>query len=241
MKLSQLFFPPSLKARHVKRTFVSSPDDEASRPTRKVIEMALQVVGRTLEMDLSDISQRMTSTPRWPDVWPGEHYRLLAGFVAHLQPTTVVEVGTHTGLSALSLKKYLPQGSKLVTFDLLKWDEIPGTSLTRGDFEDGRLVQVLANLADPGAFREHADLLAGAELIFVDGPKDGRFEPAFAEQLGKLPFRTPPWVIFDDIRDLNMLQFWRDIQYPKLDLSSFGHWTGTGLTYWDHAERTPRG
>ena len=238
MKLSQLFSRPPVKARHVKRTFVSSPDDEVSRPTRKLIEMILKVASRTLDVDVSDISQRMTTTPRWPDVWPGEHYRLLAGCVAQLQPTTVVEVGTHTGLSALSLKKYLPQRGRLVTFDLLKWDKIPGSYLTRGDFEDGRLVQVLANLADPSAFREHADLLAGAELIFVDGPKDRRFEPAFAEQLEKVTFRTPPWVVFDDIRDLNMLQFWRDIRYPKLDISSFGHWTGTGLVYWNHAERT---
>jgi len=46
-------------------------------------------------------------------------------------------------------------------------------------------------------------------------------------------FKTELWVIFDDIRDLNMLQFWRDIAPPKLDLSSFGHWTGTGLVRWN--------
>lgn len=236
MKLSRLLFPPPVKARHVKRTFVSSPDDEASRPTRKVIEMALAVVARALDVDLADVSRRMTeSEPRWPDIWPGEHYRLLAGFVAHLQPTTVVEVGTHTGMSALSLKQYLPERSRLVTFDLIKWDDVPGTCLSERDFDDGRLAQIIADLADPDKFRKHRDLLAKAELIFVDGPKDGRFEPAFARHLDEIPFDTPPWVIFDDIRDLHMLQFWRDIRYPKLDMSSFGHWTGTGLACWDKA------
>ena len=80
MKLSQLFFPPPVRARHVKRTYVSSPDDEASQATPEVIRMALDVVRRTLEVDVSAVSARMKAEPRWPDTWPGEHYRLLAGF-----------------------------------------------------------------------------------------------------------------------------------------------------------------
>ena len=45
-------------------------------------------------------------------------------------------------------------------------------------------------------------------------------------------------MIFDDIKDLNMLRFWRRLAKPKLELMSFGHWTGTGLTLWEHATRT---
>jgi hypothetical protein len=232
MKLSNLLLPPPVKARHCKRTFVSSPEDERCGPSRAVIEMALDVVRRTLDVDVSEVSRRMKSTPRWPDVWPGEHYRLLAGFVAHLQPGTVVEIGTHTGLSALALKQCLPRTSRLVTFDLIEWAEVPGTCLLPEDFEDGRLSQTIADLADPDVFGRHADVLSSASLIFADGPKDKVFEPAFARNLDSLSYASPPWVIFDDIRDLNMLQFWRDIEKPKLDLSSFGHWTGTGLVHW---------
>jgi hypothetical protein len=232
MKLSKLLFPPPVKARHSKRTFVSSPDDEACGPTREVIEFALDAVRRTLDADVSRVSRRMQTTPRWTDVWPGEHYRLLAGIVALLQPKLVVEVGTDKGTSALCLAEYLPAQAELVTFDVVPWGAVPGTSLTRDDFADGRLRQVLADLADSTVFRQHAPLLSRAQFMFVDGPKDGRFEPAFARQLDSLTFAAPPWILFDDIRDLNMLQFWRDIPHPKLDLSSFGHWTGTGLVRW---------
>lgn len=232
MKLSQLFFPPPVSARHVKRTYVSSPDDEASQATPEVIRMALDVVRRTLEVDVSAVSARMKTEPRWPDTWPGEHYRLLAGFVAHLQPRCVVEIGTFTGISCLSLKQCLPAGSTLTTFDLIPWDDFPDTCLAKADFEDGRLRQVIGDVADPAAFDRHAELFAAAELLFVDGPKDRVFEPAFAANLDRLPAGRPRWVLFDDIRDLNMLQFWRDIRHPKLDLSSFGHWTGTGLVLW---------
>jgi hypothetical protein len=75
-----------------------------------------------------------------------------------------------------------------------------------------------------------------ADLIFVDGPKDRAFEPAFARNLDTLDFDNPPWVLFDDIHDLNMLRFWRELCKPKLDLSPFGHWTGTGLVQWTESE-----
>jgi hypothetical protein len=33
----------------------------------------------------------------------------------------------------------------------------------------------------------------------------------------------------DDIRFVNMVDNWNAIASPKLDLTSFGHWSGTGL------------
>jgi hypothetical protein len=40
-------------------------------------------------------------------------------------------------------------------------------------------------------------------------------------------------VVFDDIRVMNMVATWRRIARPKLDLTSFGHWSGTGLIDWN--------
>ena len=232
MKFSSIFFPPPFKARHCKRTFVASPDDEASQPTRAVIECALASVRSTLDADVSDVSLRVHAAGWSPQTWPGEHYRLLAGIVRHLAPNSIVEIGTHTGISALCLLKYLPPGGALVTFDLIPWDQLPDTCLRSDDFAGGRLSQRIADLADPETFRHHAALLSKADLLFVDGPKDRRFEPAFASHLDTLAFDKAPWVVFDDIRDLNMLRFWRELNKPKIDLSSFGHWTGTGLVHW---------
>jgi hypothetical protein len=144
----------------------------------------------------------------------------------------VVEIGTETGLSALCLLKYLPADAKLVTFDLIPWQEVPGSYLTPADFADGRLTQVLADLSDPAVFKQHETLFAQADLIFADGPKDGKFEPAFAALLDGVDFTHAPYVLFDDNRDRNMLGFWRELPKPKLDISSFGHWTGTGLALW---------
>lgn len=232
MKLSRLFFPPPFDARHYKRTFVASPDDEASRPNRAVLECALAAARKTVDIDISELCSRQPPKDWDPQLWPGEHYRLLAGFVDHLQPRLVVEIGTETGLSALCLLKNMPAGGRVVTFDLVPWKEVPGTTLLDEDFGDGRLVQELADLAKPEVFESYRALLSEADLIFADGPKDGRFEYAFAAHLDALEFNTAPYVIFDDIRDRNMLRFWRELKKPKLDISSFGHWTGTGLAIW---------
>ncbi len=232
MSFWKLVMPPPAKARHVKRTLLFSPDDDPGKPSRELIDLVLHASRLARDIDVSDISERMPSEPAWTEFWPGEHYRLLAGIVQILHPKTVIEIGTFTGLSALSLLKFMPSDAKLYTFDLIDWREIPGSYLREEDFADGRLVQVLADLADKEAMKEHADKLKDAPFLFVDGPKDKKFEPAFLENLREVPFEDEPFLLFDDIKDWNMLKIWREITMPKMDVTSLGHWTGTGMLQW---------
>jgi len=87
-------------------------------------------------------------------------------------------------------------------------------------------------MADPEFFATWGDIIAGAELIFIDGPKNGRTEQAFLARLAAVPFHRSPIVVFDDIRVINMIDIWRGIARPKMDLTSYGHHTGTGLVDW---------
>jgi hypothetical protein len=117
----------------------------------------------------------------------------------------------------------------VVTFDLVPWRRYPQAVLREDDFADGRLIQHVDDLSVPEAAARHGDLLASADLIFVDAAKDGRQEQVFLDLFEGTPFRGRPIVIFDDIRQWKMLRIWRDIRRPKLDVTSFGHWSGTGL------------
>ena len=63
----------------------------------------------------------------------------------------------------------------------------------------------------------------------MDAAKDGQMERQFLSLFDSLAFRNAPVAIFDDIRLWNMLDIWRGVRRPKLDLTSFGHWSGTGL------------
>ena len=63
----------------------------------------------------------------------------------------------------------------------------------------------------------------------MDAPKDGIFEYKMSDQLAKLENKKGRLLVIDDIRFVNMIDFWRQISSPKLDATGFGHWSGTGL------------
>lgn len=235
-RLRKLLKSTLLKApfgcRHYELSLISSADDEPSGPSARLIDIAMASVAAARTINLPQVSARVPEPPLWPDVWPGEHYRLLAGLVEVTQPKVVVEIGTYTGLSALAMLNRLPAGSKLVTFDILPWKTIEHTHLRDEDFASGQLQQVIADLGDPQVFSQQLTLLQSADLIFVDGPKNVTFEEDFLRHLDRCELPRKPLVVFDDIRLWNMLHIWRGISRPKLDLTSFGHWSGTGLVDW---------
>jgi predicted O-methyltransferase YrrM len=109
---------------------------------------------------------------------------------------------------------------------------VDGTVLTDADFSDGRLVQVIDDLQKPEIVEKHRETLENADFIFIDAAKDGVMEQRFIDNLKPLRFKNAPIVMFDDIRVWNMLAIWRQLDRPKLDLTSFGHWSGTGLVDW---------
>lgn len=210
-----------------------SEDDSLSRPSSRLIDLVLESASLARMVDLSDVVGRIRGRLHFPDsvvtIWPGEHYRLLAAMVQLLRPKLVIEIGTAEGLSALSLMKYLPDGGKVVTFDLVPWHEYPGTCLQESDFASGRLEQRLGNLGLKDVFALHHDLFLGAGLVFVDATKDEIFERQLIENVDTLQFQTPPIFVFDDVRQWKMLRIWRELRWPKMDVTSFGHWTGTGI------------
>ena len=224
--------PAPVQVRHIEYSMIMSADDEPARPTPELIARALEAVKEAQSVSLTDVSKRIKTPPYYPDVWPGEHYKLLAGFVRTLKPKSIIEIGTATGLSALALKQFLLTDGKIVTFDVLGWKSFADTCLLPDDFSDGRLVQETDDLSDPAVTAKYRNLLVDADIIFLDAAKDGIMEQRFIDNFRTIPFKKKPLFIFDDIRVWNMLRIWRQIAMPKLDLTSFGHWSGTGLVQW---------
>jgi predicted O-methyltransferase YrrM len=224
--------PLPLQARHIEYSAIASADDDPARPSERLFDVALQAAQRARSVSMARVAERMAEPPYYPEIWPGEHYKLLAALVAVCRPKLVIEIGTATGLSALAMRGHLPEGSRLVTFDITPWDSFPDTCLRAEDFADGALSQAVGDVSDPEIMQQHAELFRAADLIFADGPKDGRFEYLLLERLAELDLQQRPLLVFDDIRVWNMLAIWRAIALPKLDVTSFGHWSGTGLVDW---------
>jgi predicted O-methyltransferase YrrM len=226
--------PSPVSARHMEYSMLYSEDDSLSRPSARLIDLSVQAINQAqYHTCLTEISQRLSGRFPFPDdivsLWPGEHYKLLAGLVQVLKPALVVEIGTAEGLSALSMLKYLPANGRIVSFDIVPWAEYPRSCLNPQDFADGRLSQIIDDLGDREVFKSHRTLLERADLVFIDAAKDGTLEQKLLANFQSLSYEPKPIFVFDDIRLWNMLSVWRELRWPKLDLTSFGHWCGTGI------------
>ncbi len=209
---------------------ISSLHDQAGPPDA-LLDLALRAARVASETGLADLEERSGSDARWIRTWPGEHYRLLAALAAVVGPASIVEVGTFKGQGALALAA--TSRCPVVTYDLTAWPDIPGAVLTDADLvgHGGRIEQRLGDLGDAGYRASQLDTLRAADLIFVDGPKDGEWEQhAVPDLLGDLGDRRR-LVVLDDVRLLPMVQLWRDLPQAKLDVTSLGHWSGTGLLW----------
>jgi predicted O-methyltransferase YrrM len=219
-----------LGVRHFELSARLSLDDSPGAPNERLIDLLVALTSRTRRLSLAALSQRQP--PDLIHLWPGEHYRLLAALVQELNPRNIVEIGTFTGLSALAMLEYLPSNSRLTTFDVIEWDRIPGTFLRPSDFSSRKLTQIICDLKEPENCRIHTSLLQSADLIFIDGPKDGIFEQRLLDNFASIPLQPHTLLVFDDIHIWNMLGIWRKIPQPKLDMTTIGHFTGTGLVDW---------
>ena len=224
--------PKPVAARHSEYSMILSADDEPTRPSRALINLAIETIARARDLRLDGFDARAPGAAEVANLWPGEQHRLLAALVEVQQPRRIVEIGTGPGISTLAMGARLPREGRLVTFDVVPWHRIPETVLCADDFADGRLVQQVDDVTHTDGWRRHRELFHEADLVFVDAAKDGRMEARLVELLRGCSFRTPPVLVFDDIRVWNMLSTWRALPWPKLDVTSFGHWTGTGLAQW---------
>jgi len=228
-------WPPLLpRVRHSIRTLALSADDDISRPDSATLDLALKAAAQAATISLAGLAQKFAAKPDaiFYDVFPGEHYRMLAALARVLAPQLVVEIGTFTGMSTRVLADYSPAGTRIMTFDIAPWTQF-NTHLAASDF-GVKCEQVLSDLRDEANFDAHRARLANADFIFLDGPKDVDFEWTFLRRLASLHFARDAWLMIDDIRMWNMLGIWRRIASPKLDLTSFGHWSGTGLVHVGH-------
>lgn len=164
------------------------------------------------------------------NAFPGDHYRLLAALIKLFQPQLMLDIGTFTGLSARVMGTYANKESDVITYDIIPYNEIDNTVLSPEICRQYGIQQKVEDLSDPYSFHDNTELLRSADFIMCDGPKDNKFEPIFLKRLSELSMPCKKrWLLLDDIRFLDMIGLWRAIQSPKIDLTSFGHFSGTGL------------
>lgn len=226
------FLVKSLRAEQVVPTLAIAPAGSPGQPTGRLLDVVSSALPFARGIGLPTLDARTSGEERLYRVWPGEHYALIAAIVKTVRPRLVIEFGTFTGMCTLAMADHIPDHGRVVTFDVTPWNRITNTWFREDDFRTGRISQELADLAQPHVFEQYRGLLAQADIIFLDGPKDVVTERAVLAHMATVEFARPPLVIVDDIKWPHMIEIWHTLDRPKMDVTSFGHWCGTGLVDW---------
>lgn len=153
-----------------------------------------------------------------------EHYKLMAFLSGQCEDgEKIYDIGTFLGFSALALA-HNPDVN-VVTYDLT--NHFNTTQLTAKDYPN-----ITFKLADCTQKEELVDIVK-APFIFLDvDPHDGVQEPQIFKAFQDAGFKG--LLFLDDIH-LNepMKQFWNSITLKKYDITSYGHWSGTGVVVFD--------
>ena len=240
---------------------LSASDDTLNKPSKRIIDIVTFATTAAYDAKLQPRRAKMydPNIDRVYQTWPGEHYALLKALSSRNNINIVVEIGTNTGLGALALleglktktTKHLKETNAAIhTFDIIPWNDekLKSTTwLNENDFintnNGGLIKQHLANIANPTVAGKYKDILKSADLIFLDAAKNGKDEDEFFNNLSDLNLcenrkdnddKLGPIILVDDIRLPNMLATWRSIPLAKMDITSIGHWSGTGIIDWCH-------
>lgn len=145
-----------------------------------------------------------------------EHYKLLAYMADQMKdmPGLISDVGTFRGASALALWSHAGPQTPVLSYDVVNQRAI----------------------ANPGIFFIEKDplddtkLFLASKLIMLDTVHDGIHEKKVLDLLIEQNWKGI--VILDDINDFpEQREVWNNIQLRKADITYVGHWSGTGIIW----------
>lgn len=150
-----------------------------------------------------------------------EHYKLLSWLAAQFTGRDIFDIGTHRGASALALASG-SDTNNIYSFDLEH--NYPLAQLANVTYHKDNL------MTDEGR-QTWVGRLLGSAFIFLDiDPHEGSQELQFINWLRSKDYKG--FVVCDDIWYFKGMRdnFWYRIPgADKVDVTSLGHWSGTGI------------
>ena len=145
-----------------------------------------------------------------------EHYRLLTYISSLYDNINILDIGTLKGCSALALSTN--KTNKVFSFNL-------DNQLDLNDAPEN-IEFIIDNVINGN----YDNLILNSPIILLDTFHDGTFEQEFLDYLLSINYKGN--LLLDDIHLNNeMNYFWNNIKLSKIDITHFGHSTGTGVVY----------
>lgn len=177
------------------------------------------------DVDLSDMIQYIEwhDNKQYFELESGkEHYKMLAYIVSQLKESAKVyiDIGTYLGFSAAAMA--MDKDSKVISYDIFDW--IPENKLTIKNRENVEL-RVMNCLDD-------MESLLQSDFICLDIAHDAVVEQEILTALKEHDYKG--LLFLDDIHlNKEMHDWWNSIDLPKIDLTKYGHWSGSGILVFD--------
>ena len=157
------------------------------------------------------------------DVCGKQHYRLLAYLSTLYNDSTIIDIGTHRGNSALALS--YNKTNTIYSFDIV--DNVANPNIRSRE----NIQFQMDNLFEPEGRAKWTETIMKCPFIFLDvDPHNGTMEIDFYEFLESIQY--PGFVVCDDIWHFKEMrnEFWYKIPYQnRVDITEVGHWSGTGI------------
>lgn len=143
-----------------------------------------------------------------------EHYRLLCLLSTWFNHITIFEIGTWLGAGALCLA--YNKSNNVVTYDI----------------NNNVDIQIPANVKTCiGDYKRDAELLK-SPFIFVDLDHTGKNEKEIYQYL--IANKYIGFTVWNAISLNNeMRNFWQDVKFFKYDITRYGHYSGTGIIFFE--------
>ena len=147
-----------------------------------------------------------------------DHYKLLAFLSSLFQDSVICDLGTNRGLSAIALAS---PSNKVYSYDIVD----KSSAELKQSSKNINCEFLLRNCLDSPTDR---DRLLSSAIIMLDTDHDGAFEKELYSFLKHNGYKGI--LLLDDIHlNLAMKDFWNSIEEPKWDITSYGHFSGTGF------------
>jgi predicted O-methyltransferase YrrM len=143
-----------------------------------------------------------------------EHYRLLMYIAGLFNNEALFDIGTYRCVSAAALSYNFK--NKIISYDINQYLPV-NPMLPRVEYRIGDCTKDLQ--------------LIDSHFMFFDVAHDGIFEKIFIDHLRAISWKG--LLLCDDIHlEGAMSDWWNDeVVEEKYDITSIGHWSGTGLIY----------
>lgn len=162
------------------------------------------------------------------------HYFLLSYLTTKFNNINILDIGTHTGRSALALS-YNPT-NQVHSFDI-------NNMVNNAQIRNTENIHLhIENILDSEGREKWRSFILNCPLIIFDiDPHNGIDEFAFYQYLKDIEYTGT--VIFDDIWYFKPMrdEFWYKIpDSEKYDLTLMAHWSGTGVVSFDPSVQFPK-